>query len=107
MKSYILPIICGVLLLVIAYLTFSDITPVKDYSGEIKEIERRKIYFEKLADSLQKSLDGKVDTFYITKIKIKKQNDTIYIQQDKVGRLSADSSFQFFTTNTGATVIHD
>lgn len=99
--SYIIPIGCAALVLV-AGLTIS----LKCNSPR-QNLLKEKVRLERKIDSLEKLNQSRIDTFYLYRTKTKIKNDTIFIEQNRVAILPADSAYQYFKQNTGATAIRD
>jgi len=104
---YILPYAIAVILAFLLFKSCGRVDTLQDTLKQREALELSEKFWQDKADSLSKSIKVRIDTLYITKVKLKTKNDTIFITQQNVGNLSSDSAYSFFRTFTGKQVISD
>ena len=98
------------LIIILAFLLFRSCERANTLQDTLKQREALELsekFWQDKADSLSKNIKVRIDTLYITKVKLKTKNDTIFITQQNVGNLSSDSGYKFFREFTGKQVISD
>jgi len=95
---------------ILAFLLFRSCERSKGLQNTLKQREALELsekYWQDKADSLSKNIQVRIDTLYITRTKLKTKNNTLFLEQQKVSNMEADSAYAFFKNNTGKIVVAD
>jgi len=103
----IIPYAIAVILALLLFRSCGKVNTLQNTLKQREALELSEKHWQDIADSLSKNIKVRIDTLYITKVKLKTKNDTIFITQQNVGNLSSDSAYSFFRAFTGKQVISD
>jgi len=98
------------LIIILAFLLFRSCERANTLQDTLKQREALELsekYWQKYADSLKENIQIRIDTLYITRTKLKTKNNTLFLEQQKVSNMEADSAYAFFKNNTGKIVVAD
>ena len=96
--------------IILAFMLFRSCERTNTLQNTLKQREALELserYWQDKADSLAKNIQVRIDTLYITRTKLKTKNNTLFLEQQKVSNMEADSAYAFFKNNTGKIVVAD
>ncbi len=104
---YILPYAIAVILAFLLFRSCGKVDTLQDTLKQREALELSEKYWQEYADSLSKNIKVRIDTLYITKVKLKTKNDTVWYSQERVMNLTPDSGSKYLLSWTSKKVISD